>query len=107
MICYTHDERQCRNERKEQPRPSRCQIRDDHFHQQDDHRIPNLVQHSTARELRNAIRSGLYDGADNVEDNADDDELDSSEYVSDFGSGWLEQRGRKQVRNDFLANDTA
>jgi hypothetical protein len=48
-----------------------------------------LIKHRASGELRDAVRSRLYDGADDVKDDTDDDEFDSAEDVCDFGGGGL------------------
>jgi hypothetical protein len=61
-----------------------------------------LIKHRASGELRDAVRSRLYDGADDVEDDADDDQFDSAKDVCDFGGGGLKSGQRcDQAADDF------
>ena len=49
-----------------------------------------MIEHGPATELGDTIRRGLYDRADDVKDDADDDQFDSAKDVCDFGGRGLE-----------------
>jgi hypothetical protein len=87
----THNEGQGRDEGEEESSSSRGQIRDNDFGEQHDHGVTDLVDYGTATEGRDAIRSGLDNSADDVEDDADNDEFESTEDVTNFGGRGLKR----------------
>jgi hypothetical protein len=87
----THDERQGRDEGEKQSRSSRGQIGDDDFGEQHDHGVSNLVDDGTSTESRDAVGGRFNDGTDDVEEDADDDEFESTENITDFGGRGLKR----------------
>jgi hypothetical protein len=87
----THNERQGRNEGEEQSSSSRCQIGNNDLGEKHDHGVSNLVDDGTSTESRDALGCGFDDCADNVEENTDNNELESAENVTDFRGGGLKR----------------
>lgn len=44
-----------------------------------------LIQHRARREGRDAGRDSLDDGAEGIEENADDNELDATKHIGNLG----------------------
>jgi hypothetical protein len=85
----TYNERHGGNEREEESRSSRGQIGDDDFSQKHDHRVTNLVDDGSTAEGRDSARGGFDDRTDDVKQNTDNDEFESTEDVADFGGSRL------------------